>query len=66
MTSLGRSLNSLENLTIIGNVVEKQSKNLDEKDNVNNRKKMIALENRLGTSRGKIIIKKALLIKTER
>lgn len=66
MTLLGRSLNSLENLTIVGNVIEKQSKNLDEKDNVNNRKKMIALENRLGTSRGEIIIKKVLLIKTER
>lgn len=69
MTALGRSSNGIENqITVVGDILEKQSKNIDEKDKVmfTMREKMTTLEKRLETNREKMIIKiqqkKALLI----
>ena len=61
MTALGRSLNGIENqITVVGDILEKQSSNIDEKDKVmfTMREKMTTLENRLETNREKMIIKK--------
>lgn len=60
MTALGRSSNGIENqITVEGDILEKQSKNIDEKDKVmfTMREKMTTLEKRLQTNREKMIIK---------
>lgn len=60
MTALGRSSNGIENqITVEGDILEKQSKNIDEKDKVmfTMREKMTTLEKRLETNREKMIIK---------
>lgn len=60
MTALGRSSNGIENqITVVGDILEKQSKNIDEKDKVmfTMREKMTTLEKRLETNREKMIIK---------
>lgn len=61
MTALGRSLDGIENqITAVGDILEKQSKNLEDKDKVTftMREKITVLENRIGSNREEMKVKK--------